>query len=82
MNTSQIIARKRDGHALAAEEIASFVRGYASGEIPDYQMAALAMAVFLRDMDATETAALTDALLHSGTVIDWPADSPPRVSAT
>jgi len=79
MNASQIIARKRDGHALTAEQIASFVRGYAGGEIPDYQMSALAMAIYLRGMDATETAALTDAMLHSGTVIDWLADSLPRV---
>lgn len=79
MNASQTIARKRDGRALGAEQIASFVRGYACGEIPDYQMSALAMAIYLRGMDATETAALTDAMLHSGTVIDWPDDSLPRV---
>lgn len=79
MNPAQIIARKRDGHALTAEQIASFVQGYAGGEIPDYQTSAMAMAVYLRGMDTTETAALTDAMLHSGTVIEWPADSLPRV---
>jgi len=79
MNPAQIIARKRDGHTLTAEQIASFVRAYAAGEIPDYQMSALAMAIYLRGMDVAETAALTDSMLHSGTVIDWPAGSMPRV---
>lgn len=79
MNPAQIIARKRDGHALTTEQIDVFVREYANGEIPDYQMSALAMAIYLCGMDATETAALTDAMLHSGTVIDWPADSVARV---
>jgi pyrimidine-nucleoside phosphorylase len=79
MNPAQIIANKRDGQTLSREQIASFVQGYACGQIPDYQMSALAMAIFLNGMDPAETAALTDEMLHSGTVLQWPADSAPRV---
>jgi thymidine phosphorylase len=66
MNAALIIAKKRDGLALSREEIADFVQGYACGEVPDYQMSALAMAIFIRGMSAEETAALTDAMLASG----------------
>jgi pyrimidine-nucleoside phosphorylase len=66
MNPALIIAKKRDGLALSREEIAAFVLGFTRGEIPDYQMAALAMAIYLRGMTAEETAALTDAMLASG----------------
>ncbi len=70
-----VIEKKRDGHALPPEEIRAFVSAYAAGELPDYQMSALAMAIFFRGMTAAETAALTDAMLHSGEVLDfsgWP----------
>lgn len=66
MNPSHIIAKKRDGHPLSREEIGHFIRGFARGEIPDYQMSALAMAIYIRGMSADETAALTDAMLASG----------------
>ena len=66
MNPVSIIQKKRDGQALSRQEIAEFVGGYTRGEIPDYQMAALAMAIYLRGMQAEETAALTDEMLHSG----------------
>jgi pyrimidine-nucleoside phosphorylase len=66
MSPALIIAKKRDGLTLSREEIGAFVRGFARGEIPDYQMAALAMAIYLRGMSAEETAALTDAMLASG----------------
>jgi pyrimidine-nucleoside phosphorylase len=51
---------------LSREDIGAFVQGFARGEIPDYQMAALAMAIYCRGMTAEETAALTDAMLASG----------------
>ena len=69
MSPSQIIARKRDGGALSSAEIAQFIQGYASGSIPDYQMSALAMAIYWRGMDEAETAALTEQMLHSGEVL-------------
>jgi pyrimidine-nucleoside phosphorylase len=65
-----LIERKRDGGALRPEEIDFFVRGYARGEIPDYQAAALAMAVFFRGMDPAETRALTESMMRSGEVLD------------
>ena len=69
MNPSQIIARKRDGHPLSATQIAAFIRGYTAGQIPDYQMAALAMAIFLRGMDDNETTLLTEEMLRSGATL-------------
>src|SRR6185436_19291125 len=66
MTPAVVIAKKRDGLALSREEIGAFISGFARGEIPDYQMAALAMAMYLRGMTAEETAALTDAMLASG----------------
>ncbi|EPR44757.1 pyrimidine-nucleoside phosphorylase [Desulfovibrio sp. X2] len=78
----ELIARKRDGLPLRGEAVASFVRGYVRGEIPDYQASALLMAVFLRGMDAAETAALTRAMLDSGLRLAWrggPGKTAPRV---
>jgi len=66
MSPALIIAKKRDGLTLSREEIAEFVQAYARGEVPDYQMSALAMAIYIRGMSAEETAALTDAMLASG----------------
>ena len=70
-----MIENKRDGRVLPPEEIRAFVQAFVSGDLPDYQMSALAMAIFFRGMTAAETAALTDAMLHSGDVLDfagWP----------
>ena len=50
MTPALIIAKKRDGLELSRAEIAAFVHGFARGEVPDYQMAALAMAIYLRGM--------------------------------
>src|SRR5258708_9661186 len=79
MHVPSVIEKKRDGRELSAEEIAGFIRDYTRGEIPDYQAAAWAMAVYFKGMTATETGALTRAMMHSGGVLKHPADSPPKV---
>lgn len=65
-----IIARKRDGHALKREDIASVVRGATDGSWADYQLSAWLMAVFFRGMNAEETAWYTEAMMRSGVVAD------------
>jgi pyrimidine-nucleoside phosphorylase/thymidine phosphorylase len=70
MRAVDLIRRKRDGGVLADDEIRFLVGGIATGEVPDYQWSALAMAIVWRGMTSAETAALVDAMLHSGTVID------------
>lgn len=75
----QIIARKRDGQTLTAAQITSFVNGFTRGEIPDYQMAALAMAIYFRGLSPEETLHLTRAMLHSGQVLHWSAGGRPKV---
>ncbi|MFM8435642.1 MAG: thymidine phosphorylase, partial [Planctomycetia bacterium] len=70
MRAVDLIRRKRDGGELAADEIGFLVGGIASGEVPDYQWAAMTMAILWRGMTPRETAALVHAMLHSGTVID------------
>ena len=67
----ETIARKRDGQTLSTDEIRSFVEGFVDGSVPDYQMAALAMAVYFRGMTPAETAALLDAMQHSGDIVTW-----------
>ena len=65
-----VIRKKRDGGELSGKEIESLVNAYTSGDIPDYQVSAWLMAVVLRGMTRGETAALTDAMLRSGEVLD------------
>ena len=71
MRVVDLIRRKRDGHELSREEISAIVAGYTSGEIPDYQLSALLMAIIWRKLSKTELAALTEAMLHSGEVLDF-----------
>lgn len=66
-----LLDKKREGHALGSAEIREFVEGFTRGEIPDYQMAALAMAICCKGMTARETADLTDAMMRSGVTVDW-----------
>ena len=75
----QLIAKKRDGGELAGAEIGQLIRGYVDGEIPDYQMSALAMAIYLQGMSTAETAALTDHMLASGDQFQWPTGGIPKV---
>ncbi len=65
-----IIEKKRDGAELDGGEIRDFIEGYTNGDIPDYQMAALAMAIYFQGMTPRETAGLTLAMMESGKVID------------
>ena len=73
MRMIDIIEKKRDGHELTTEEIQFFINGYTSGDIPDYQASALAMAIFFQDMSERERADLTMAMVHSGDTIDLSA---------
>ncbi len=66
-----VIRKKRDGGELSAEEINYLVSAYTQGAIPDYQVSAWLMAVVLKGMTRAEIAALTEAMLHSGSVLDF-----------
>ncbi len=68
--TVELLSAKRDGQSLSPEEIARIVGSFMSGEIADYQMSALLMAIYFRGLGEEETVALTQAMLHSGVVID------------
>ncbi len=65
-----LIERKRDGAPLSPEEWRSLIGAYVAGEVPDYQMAALLMAVFFRGLEPAELEALTEAMLASGQRLD------------
>ena len=65
MRAVDVIARKRDGVMLSAEEIDFMVQGYTEGTVPDYQIAAWLMAIVLRGMDRQETIDLTMAMVRS-----------------
>jgi len=74
-----VIRRKRDGGSLSREEIAFFVDGVTRGSMADYQASALLMAIYLNGMNTSEMAMLTDAMLHSGEVLDFSDISKPKV---
>ena len=73
MNFVDSIIKKRDGGKLTKEEIAFFVKGVTDGTLPDYQISALLMAIFLKGMDTEETAQLTIEMAHSGGMFDLSA---------
>lgn len=73
MRTVDLITKKRDGHPLSREEIEFLIKGYTRGQIPDYQMAAWAMAVYFQGMNKEETKALTQAMIQSGEMVDLSA---------
>ena len=70
MQMYDLIMKKRNGSRLSKDEIDFFVNGYTRGEIPDYQVSALMMAIFFRGMDKEETVDLTMAMANSGEVLD------------
>src|SRR6202022_1717711 len=77
MRVVDLIRRKRDSGELTRTEIEGLIAAYTRGDVPDYQMAAWLMAVVLRGMSRPEIAALTEAMLHSGRVLDF-SDLPGR----
>ncbi|MDB4936257.1 MAG: pdp, partial [Labilithrix sp.] len=66
----EILAAKRDGLTLAEAEIRRLISSFTEGALADYQMSAFLMAVFFRGLDDAETVALTEAMLHSGSVLE------------
>ena len=75
MLMSELIAKKRDGGALSPDEIAFMIEGYTKGDIPDYQMSAMLMAMYFRGLDHDETTAMTMSMMHSGDLVDLGAIS-------
>jgi pyrimidine-nucleoside phosphorylase len=79
MLVASLIERKRDGHPLSTAEWSEVVARYTAGDVPDYQIAALLMAVFFRGLDQAELDAYADALLRSGDTLRFDNVSQPRV---
>lgn len=69
-NAVSLIRKKRDGEILTEKEISFLIDRYTKDQLPDYQMSAFLMAAFLNDLNGGEAAALTQAMLHSGSVLD------------
>ncbi|MEG2367811.1 MAG: hypothetical protein RSB53_06830, partial [Oscillospiraceae bacterium] len=70
MNTSELIIKKRNGGELSDGELAFLIRGYVSGEIPDYQISAFLMATYFTGMSDAETLCLTREMIKSGDTLD------------
>lgn len=70
MRMYDLIMKKRNGASLTEEEIGFMIKGYTAGEIPDYQMSAMMMAIYFRGMNEAETLALTMAMAKSGDMLD------------
>jgi len=79
MNFLPLIENKREGKILAPAQIQEFIREFTAGEIPDYQMAAMLMAIYFRGLNTDETTALTLAMRDSGDVLTFPKDKRPLV---
>lgn len=73
MHMYDLLIKKRDGEALSAEEISYMIHAYVAGEIEEYQMSAMLMAIYFQGMTDEETAALTKAMAESGTMVDLSA---------
>ncbi len=79
MTIVDIITAKRDGNSLTNEEIQYFINNFTSGQIPDYQVSALLMAIFFKGMNIEETAFLTDAMIKSGKTINLSELDKPKI---
>ena len=79
MNFLSLIEAKREGKTLAPEQIRELIREFTAGKIPDYQMAAMLMAIYFRGLNTAETTALTLAMRDSGDVLKFPKDKRPLV---
>jgi pyrimidine-nucleoside phosphorylase len=79
LRPQDIIRKKRDGAELSRDEIAFFVKGVTSGDVAEYQISAWLMAVFLNGMTDTEQSLLTEAMLHSGEILDFSDIPKPKV---
>ena len=79
MIVPRIIERKRDGGRISDAEWHELINAYTAGDVPDYQMSALLMAIFFRGLDGEEMYALTDAMLVSGSVLDLARVATPRI---
>src|SRR6202142_2587364 len=79
MNFLSLIESKREGKPLAPDQIENFIHEFTVGKIPDYQMAALLMAIYFRGLNTAETTALTLAMRDSGDVLEFPEDTRPLV---
>ena len=75
MLMTELIAKKRDGGVLTEEEIRFMIGGYTRGDIPDYQMSAMLMAMYFRGLEHAETVAMTMAMMRSGDTVDLSAVS-------
>ena len=88
MNFLALIESKREGRTLAPKQIQEIIREFTIGKIPDYQMAAMLMAIYFRGLTTAETTALTLAMRDSGDVLKFPRDKrswtniPPAALAT
>ena len=71
MRPQEIIATKRDGKALADDQIASFIDGVCDGSWADYQITALVMAIYIQGLNRREQYSITSSMLHSGTIMDF-----------
>src|SRR5687768_9227486 len=79
MNFLSLLEAKRDGKAFSSEEISWLIAEFTAGNVPDYQMAALLMAVFFRGLNAEETRAWTRSMRDSGELLKFPPDPRPLV---
>jgi pyrimidine-nucleoside phosphorylase len=78
LRPQDVIRKKRDGLELTGDEIAFFIDGVTNGTIADYQISALLMAIFLNGMNEAEQALLTQAMLHSGSTLDFSSINKPK----